>query len=186
MKTALPSSRTPGRLLCGFTMVELLVTLALLGVVTAFAAPSFANMARRQRVDALKDSFIGSIQLARTEAIRLGEPVVLRRVTPCPSAASPGDWRCGWQMFADPNDNQVLDSDEPLLQTSQMPAGAVLRKAGAVNLGAVAITRFGQVKQAGTRLEIFPEGKGFSAVDGVLICFPAGSRIRTVKAAATC
>lgn len=186
MKTALPFARTAGHRTNGFTLVEFVATLGVLAVVVAFAAPSFANMARRQRVEALKDHVISSIQLARTEAIRLGAPVVLRRVQPCPSATSNGDWRCGWQMFADLNGNQRFDENEPLLQTAQMTVGAVLRKAGAVNAGVVAIDRFGQVEQGGNRLEVYPEGKGFSAIDGVLICFPTGSRIRTVKGAATC
>ncbi len=186
MKTAPPLLRTADRQVGGFTLVELLAAMGLLAVIVAFAAPNFASMARRQRVDALKDSFIGSIQLARTEALRLGEPVVLRRVQPCPAATSNGDWRCGWLMFADSNGNQQFDGSEPLLQSAPMPAGTVLRKAGAVNPGVVAIDRFGQVTQAGTRLEIYPEGPGFSATDGLLICFPAGSRIRTVKGAASC
>jgi type IV fimbrial biogenesis protein FimT len=143
-------------------------------------------MARRQRVETLKDNVIGAIQLARTEAIRLGEPVVLRRAQPCPEASSNSDWRCGWRMFADADNDQVFDSNETLLQSSQLPPGMVLRKAGAVNVGVVAVDRFGQVTQAGTRLEIYPAGDGFSAKDGVLICFPAGSRIRTVKGAPTC
>lgn len=186
MKTAQPTPKTAGRKVSGFTLVELMAALALMAVIVAFAAPSFASMARRHRVDALKDSFIGSIQLARTEAIRLGEPVILRRMEPCPEATSNGDWRCGWRMFADTNGNQKFDDTEPLLLTSQTPAGTVLRKAGAVNVGAVAIDRFGQVTQAGTRLEIYPEGNDFSATDGVLICFPTGSRIRTVRGAARC
>lgn len=186
MKTAPLPLRTAESPVGGFTLVELVAAMGLLAVIVAIAAPNFASMARRQRVDALKDSFIGSIQLARTEAIRLGEPVVLRRVQPCSTASSNGDWRCGWLMFADPNGNQQFDDSEPLLQTAHLPAGTVLRKAGAVSPGVVAINRFGQVAQAGTRLEIYPEGPGFSATDGLLICFPAGSRIRTVKGAATC
>jgi type IV fimbrial biogenesis protein FimT len=186
MKTAQTTLQSSGNWVKGFTLVEVTAALALVAVIVAFAAPSFASMARRHRVDALKDSFIGSIQLARTEAIRLGEPVVLRRREPCSGATSNGDWRCGWLMFADPNGNQRFDDSESLLLTSRVPAGTVLRKAGAVNPGALAIDRFGQVTQAGTRLEIYPEGKDFTATDGLLICFPSGSRIRTVKAAAKC
>jgi type IV fimbrial biogenesis protein FimT len=186
MKTALASFGTPGWHARGFTLVELVAALGLLAVVVAFAAPSFASMARRHRVDALKDHVIGTLHLARMEAIRLGQPVVLRRVQPCPTASSNSDWRCGWRVFADVNGNQVFDDGETLLQAADMPPGMVLRKAGAVNVGVVAINRYGQVSQPGTRLEIYPAGDGFSALDGVLICFPAGSRIRTVKGAASC
>lgn len=186
MKTARQIRQTPERQVQGFTLVELLAALGLLAVIVAFAAPSFASMARRHRVETLKDNVIGAIQLARTEAIRLGQPVVLRRVQPCPEASSNADWRCGWRMFADANGNQVFDDDEALLQTAELPPGTVFIKAGAVNVGAVAIDRYGQVTQAGTSLRIYPAGDGFSARDGVIVCFPAGSRVRTVKGAASC
>jgi type IV fimbrial biogenesis protein FimT len=186
MKTARPFPTTAAPQAGGFTLVELLAALGLAAVIVAFAAPSFASMAQRQRVETLKDHVIAAIQMARTEAIRLGAPVVLRRVQPCPEASSNADWRCGWRMFADANDDQVFDHNETLLQSAQLPDGTVLRKAGAVNVGVVAIDRFGQVSQPGTRLEIYPAGDGFLARDGVLICFPAGSRIRTVKGAPSC
>ena len=70
MKTARRSLQFPGKQVKGFTLVELLAAMGLLAVIVAFAAPSFASMARRQRVEALKDHVIGAIQLARTEAIR--------------------------------------------------------------------------------------------------------------------
>lgn len=186
MKTARRTRSTPGRLARGFTLVELLTALGLLAVVMAFAVPSFTSMARRQRLETLKDNLIAAIQLARTEAIRLGEPVVLRRVQPCPQASSNADWRCGWRMFADTNGNQTLDDDETLLQTAELPPDTVLIKAGAVNVGAVAIDRYGYVTQGGTSLRIYPAGDGYSAKDGVIVCFPAGSRIRTVKGVTSC
>ncbi len=170
----------------GFTLVELLLAVGLLAVLAAFAAPSFADLTRRHRVDALKDSFIASIQFAKVEAVRLGQPVVLRRIEPCPEATAAGDWRCGWQVFADANGNQKLDPDETLLQASARPLHTQLRKAGAVNPAAVALDARGQVTQSGTRIEIHPEGDDMSAAEKVLICFPTGSRIRTVRGASAC
>ncbi len=186
MTTACRLPRQTGRPVRGVTLVELVMAVGLVAVLAVFALPSFADISRRHRVEVLKDHFIASIHLARAEAMRLGQPVVLRRVEPCPEAAARGDWPCGWQVFADANGNHRLDEEETLLEEAPMPPHTLLRKAGAVNPSAVAFDRHGQVTQAGTRIEIHPAGQGYSAVDGVLICLPAGSRVRTVRAASKC
>ena len=190
MQMAPPSSPVSVRLhpaTRGFSLLELLTVLAVLGVLAVSAAPSFASLTRAHRVEALKNQFIGSLHFARMEALRLGQPVVFRRLEPCGEAVlGAGDWRCGWRLFADANGNGSLDKDETVLQESALPAQTVLRKAGVVNPGSIALDRYGQVTQAGTRMELFPAGNGFSAADGVLVCLPAGSRVRTVKGATQC
>ncbi|EHR70437.1 prepilin-type N-terminal cleavage/methylation domain-containing protein [Burkholderiales bacterium JOSHI_001] len=56
----------------GFTMVESLVVLAVLGVVLAMAAPSVGEMMERQHVRGIADGLSTDLRLARTEAIRRG------------------------------------------------------------------------------------------------------------------
>lgn len=64
----------------GFSLVELMVTVAVLGIVAAIAAPSFANMIRHNQLVSSSNEMIAALQLARTEAVS-------RRVTAtvCPS-----------------------------------------------------------------------------------------------------
>jgi type IV fimbrial biogenesis protein FimT len=54
----------------GFTLMELMTAIAVLGVLTAVAVPSFTNMINRNRLASQSNELLGAIRYARTEAIR--------------------------------------------------------------------------------------------------------------------
>jgi type IV fimbrial biogenesis protein FimT len=89
----------------GFTLIELMVTVAVAAVVLAIAVPSFQDLIRSNRLATQANQLITALSLARGEAIKRGV-----RVTVCKSANSTatspacttsGDWRQGWVVFVD-------------------------------------------------------------------------------------
>lgn len=60
----------------GFTLVELMVTLAVLAVLLGIAVPSFQNIINRNRLTAITNEVVGAIQLTRMEAVRRNSRVV--------------------------------------------------------------------------------------------------------------
>lgn len=74
----------------GFTLVELMVTVVVLAVLGALAAPSFGQLLAAQRVRLTGYDIVGDLVLARSEAIKRGESVT---VTPVAS-----DWTLGWTV----------------------------------------------------------------------------------------
>lgn len=81
----------------GFTLIEVLCTLAMLSILSALAVPAMADMAARHRIDGLRAELIQSIQGARSEALARGQTVTLSRLTGCSTAlVGASDWGCGW------------------------------------------------------------------------------------------
>lgn len=82
-----------------FTIIELMVTLAVLAVVLGIAVPSFTAQIQNNRVKALTEDLVTSINFARMEALKRG-----KRVSVCASVngtACGGGWADGWITFID-------------------------------------------------------------------------------------
>ncbi len=74
----------------GFTVIELLVVVVLLGTIAALAAPSFKRTILSQRVRTTSDDIYASLLMARSEAMKRNMPV---NVIPAGSV-----WTAGWSI----------------------------------------------------------------------------------------
>ena len=74
------------RIRTGFTLIEALGCLAILGILASLAAPPFRAALTRQRIAAVRTELTASIQWARWEALRRN---TWRRTDPGRSAAVP-------------------------------------------------------------------------------------------------
>ncbi|HEY5971110.1 MAG TPA: GspH/FimT family pseudopilin [Pseudoxanthomonas sp.] len=90
------------RQISGFTLVELMVVLAVLAILVAVAFPNFQGLIRSNRVTTASNEMLASLSLARTEGIR-----GTRGAGVCPSAngTSCGGWNDGWIVW------QEIDGD---------------------------------------------------------------------------
>ena len=85
--------RTPGGPAAGFTIIELMITIALASIVMAIAVPSFNQMIVSGRLTAQTNEMVGAMSLARSEAIKRNATVTFCRTTngaTCATAA--GNW----------------------------------------------------------------------------------------------
>lgn len=86
----------------GFTLIELMVALALAAAIGLYAAPAFDQWHMRERVDARTRALLGALSFARTEATRLGVRVTLCRAGRDGDCVRSGErcdlpgWSCGW------------------------------------------------------------------------------------------
>jgi type IV fimbrial biogenesis protein FimT len=90
----------------GFTLIELMITLVVVIILVAIAAPSFNAMIRENRLATQANNFLGSLQLAKSEAIRRGVQVTMLR-----DGNAAGEWHGGWRIFTDWNRNETFDGN---------------------------------------------------------------------------
>jgi prepilin-type N-terminal cleavage/methylation domain-containing protein len=84
--------------MAGVTLVELMVTVAILAVLAAIAGPSIDQMARWAKLDADTERFQSALALARSEAVKRNTTVSI--------VPAPGGYAHGWQIITDSATNE--------------------------------------------------------------------------------
>lgn len=151
----------------GFTLIELSVATAILGILASIALGPFAGMIEHHRATAAVESLQSHMALARTTAITYNRSVVL-----CPSrdgrtCSNDTDWSGGWLLFIDQNRNRQPD-----------PGDEILRKDLRTNDGSLRIASSGGRRQlryradgssAGTNLTLSICGRSGKLLDQIIV-----------------
>jgi type IV fimbrial biogenesis protein FimT len=104
----------------GFSIIELMVTLALAAVLLAVGVPKLSTFFEGNRMVTNVNALVSAIQIARSEAIKRGN-----RVTVCKSAnadagapkcTTAGDWEQGWIVFEDVGGNADYNAGDTILR----------------------------------------------------------------------
>lgn len=87
-----------GKLISGFTLIELMVVIALVAILGAIAIPSYQSSIANNRVSAEVDRIAMDMSYARSEAIKRGVAV---SVCPSTGCVTSSNWDQGWMVFQD-------------------------------------------------------------------------------------
>jgi type IV fimbrial biogenesis protein FimT len=99
------------------TIVEVMIVALVLVVLVALAAPNLQEMIIRNRLDAATNDFVTALNLVRSEAIRRGGHVVIRRA----AGSTSQEWTKGWEIFVDlpggaGSFNNIRDAGEEVIR----------------------------------------------------------------------
>lgn len=124
MNTNLRSVRAHRRLVAtGFTLVELMVTFAVVAVMLMLAAPSLVAFQRNSELTATANSFAAALSAARAEAMKRQLNTFVR-----PFPTSGDDWTRGWTAYVDVNwdFDYLAGTDVQITQQAQLPASVTV------------------------------------------------------------
>lgn len=123
--------RSHARARRGFTLIELMVTVALVAVLMVLAVPSFVTFQRNAELTSTANSFLATLTAARAEAMKRQ-----LRVFVVPN--KDGDWGSGWMAFVDVGGDAAVagnavpksDSDILLSKMDSLPEAVSIGASG--------------------------------------------------------
>lgn len=131
----------------GLTFIELMITIALVGILISFAVPVFTQMTANQRLVSSSNNLINALSTARSAAVKQK-----RHVTVCAStdgascALNLTEWRNGWIVFANTSSanlqRNAAEVIESLIQVYDAPKGISNITLTAAGAGGAAILSY--------------------------------------------
>lgn len=104
----------------GFTLIELMVVLALVAILASMAAPSFRTLLAKRTVEAAAGAMLADLRFTRSESVKRAA-----RVTLCQSSdgascvGNAGAWTDGWIVFIDEDGDSALDAGDEVIRVQQ-------------------------------------------------------------------
>ena len=102
----------------GFTLIELMVTVALAAILMTVAVPSFTTFMRNAELTSFTNSLLAGINAARGEAMKRGRYAMV-----VPNDGS--SWDSGWTVFVDIDRSQTLTAGDITILTSEAKTSAL-------------------------------------------------------------
>jgi type IV fimbrial biogenesis protein FimT len=100
----------------GFTLIELMMTLAVATILMTVAVPSFRTIIQNNRLTTEINEYLTSISIARSEAIKRADRVTMCISSDGAACITTGDWSQGWIIFIDSDNDAVVDGGEEILR----------------------------------------------------------------------
>jgi len=149
----------------GFTLVEMIIAVAIAAIVLGMGVPGFQQLIRANRTVTEVNRLVTALSLARSEAVKRNATVAMCRASGsnCSNAVN---WENGWVVFTDNvTQNGTIDAGEQTLQVYEgMPQGYTLRPAGLIFTNWIAFQPTGQML-----------GSGGAAADSFRVCDDTGA-----------
>ena len=117
-----------GKLARGFTLIELVVAISVLGILTVIALPSYRTLSQNSRRASSSNDFVVALSYARAQAMEQHVTVSVCRSSnattaspTCDSGAAGTGWESGWIVFTDATGNGIYDSASDTLLRQHGP-----------------------------------------------------------------
>ncbi len=157
----------------GFTLAELLITIAIVGILASQAVPSYQRISASSGATAFGADLITGLSRARSEALRLNRPVIICARTDDPVNAEcnvEASWENGWIIFVEEMtsaNNQYDETADEIVRTEYLGGSGLSTQA--VNKKEVALPRMLRFHSNGRWFGI-NSGANLGRLSRLLVC----------------
>lgn len=109
----------------GFSLTELMITIAIVGILAAVSLPAFRGFLQSQKVRAAASDLHLSLIKARSEGIKRNTDVTISPIS--------GDWSNGWNIVNPNVAGKLLDAHGATKVTVSGPASVIYNRAGRIS-----------------------------------------------------
>ena len=117
----------------GFTLLELTITVAIVGIVMAIAIPNMSDFIKNERLTAATNDLLADIMLARSKAVERNQPVII-----CASddqtTCTNGGYEDGWIVTIDTDSNGTGDE---IIKVQQPVESSIVYDQGGAGLSVI-------------------------------------------------
>lgn len=139
-------SATPQK---GFTLLELMVTIGIAGILLAIAVPALGTFIRGSRLSAGSREFIVDFALARNEAALRASAVTVCTTTDMTSCSN-SSWNAGRLVFVDGGAIGAVDGGDVILSTTRaLDSSLTTTSTGAATANFISFSPLGRVSGVG-------------------------------------
>lgn len=170
----------------GFTLIELIITLTIAGILIALAAPAMQTFILDQRLTTQANGFIADLNIARSEAVKRGTSVTLCSSVDLSGCSASTQWETGRIAFIDSDGDGTVDVGDTIIRAGQRLEGSnTFRPVGSSTTG-ITFTGAGLTNLASGEITLrLCDTRLASKAVAVLVNFTGRVRIdRTVLATA--
>ena len=143
----------------GLTALELLVSLAILGILVSVAVPTYRNFVLEQRIRAASNALQLDLLAARSEAVQRNAQVVACPGRTASGCAATSDWAGGWIVFRDANGDSAHQDGEVIVRVGPRIDQVAIRSS-----------------RGRREIRFFPNGSAPGSNVTISLCGLAGSR----------
>lgn len=158
----------------GFTLIELIVTLAIAGIFASIAIPSFLDMLANDKTTSVANDLLASVQQTRSEAVRYSSnSIICARADDNTCGSS---WSKGWVIQSDQNGDGTPEMTTRI--RDNIPSGITITSSISGGLNSLTFKALGQTNPSATNTFTITHSNPSASR---IICIYAGGQSKIIK-----